>query len=417
MSEPASTRKPAPGRCRVCGNDVVEFLDLGRQPLSDAFLTPKDIGHEFFYRLAVGFCADCTMVQLMEEVPRERMFHQDYPYHSSGSSVMREHFAATARRFLETELADADAPFIVELGCNDGIMLKTVRDAGVRHLGFEPSGGVGRLAASEGIRVREDFFEERTAADVRDREGTADVIYAANTLCHIPYMDSVLRGVDTLLAPKGVFVFEDPYLGDIVERTSFDQIYDEHFFFFTARSVREMARGAGLELVDVERLPVHGGEVRYTLARAGARQPSPAVAALLAEEAERGLADPGTLEAFANRVARHRDDLVALLRRLRAEGRTVAAYGATAKSATVTNYCGIGTELVAFVSDSTPAKQDRLSPGMHLPVVPPEVFAKARPDYALLFAWNHAEEIMRKEEDFARDGGRWILYVPEVRVV
>ncbi|MFI1929138.1 methyltransferase domain-containing protein [Streptomyces sp. NPDC020330] len=417
MSQPVSMSDPRPGRCRVCGADVVEFLDLGAQPLSDAFLTPKDIGHEFFYRLAVGRCTDCTMVQLMEEVPRERMFHAEYPYHSSGSSVMREHFAATARRFLDTELAGTEDPFVVELGCNDGIMLRTVHEAGVRHLGFEPSGGVGRLAAESGVRVREAFFEESTASELRRQEGAADVIYAANTLCHIPYMDSVLRGVDALLAADGVFVFEDPYLGDIVEQTSFDQIYDEHFFFFTARSVRAMARRAGLELVDVERLPVHGGEVRYTLARAGSRQPSPAVAELLAEEEARGLADPRTLDAFAGRVARHRDELVALLRRLRAEGHTVAAYGATAKSATVTNYCGIGTESVSFVSDSTPAKQDRLSPGMHLPVVPPEVFAKAKPDYALLFAWNHAEEIMRKEEDFAREGGRWILYVPEVRVV
>ncbi|GAB2840647.1 class I SAM-dependent methyltransferase [Lentzea nigeriaca] len=401
-------------KCRICESAVTEFLDLGRQPLSDAFLRPQDTDGEFFYRLAVGVCESCTMVQLVEEVPRDRMFHEDYPYHSSGSSVMREHFAGTARGFLERELTSAD-PFVVELGCNDGIMLGTVKDAGVRHLGVEPSGGVAKIAAAQGIRVLNAFFEEETAIEIREADGPADVIYAANTLCHIPYMDSILRGVDALLGPNGVFVFEDPYLGDIVAKTSFDQIYDEHFFFFTARSVQAMAERFGLELVDVTRLPVHGGEVRYTLARAGARTPSPAVAALVAEE--EGLSDLATLERFAVSVANIRTDLVALLRRLKDEGKTVAAYGATAKSATVTNFCGIGPELVSYVCDTTPAKQHRLSPGTHIPVEPAEVFARSYPDYALLFAWNHAEEIMAKEKEFRANGGKWILYVPEVHVV
>ncbi|GGU72008.1 class I SAM-dependent methyltransferase [Lentzea flava] len=401
-------------KCRICESAVTEFLDLGRQPLSDAFLRPQDTDGEFFYRLAVGVCESCTMVQLVEEVPRDRMFHEDYPYHSSGSSVMREHFAATARGFLERELTSAD-PFVVELGCNDGIMLGTVKDAGVRHLGVEPSGGVAKIAAAQGIRVLNAFFEEETAIGIHEADGPADVIYAANTLCHIPYMDSILRGVDALLGPNGVFVFEDPYLGDIVAKTSFDQIYDEHFFFFTARSVQAMAERFGLELVDVTRLPVHGGEVRYTLARAGARTPSPAVAALVAEED--GLSDLATLERFAANVAKIRTDLIALLRKLKDEGKTVAAYGATAKSATVTNFCGIGPELVSYVCDTTPAKQHRLSPGTHIPVEPAEVFARSYPDYALLFAWNHAEEIMAKEKEFRANGGKWILYVPEVHVV
>ncbi|TKK87207.1 class I SAM-dependent methyltransferase [Herbidospora galbida] len=408
---------PATSQCRICAGTVREFIDFGRQPLSDAFVDPAfRPEEEFFYRLATGVCGDCRMVQLMEEVPRERMFHADYPYLSSGSTYMRSHFEDIAKRFLSTELTGED-PFIVELGCNDGVMLKTVSDAGVRHLGVEPSGGVADVAAAKGVRVRKDFFEEATAADVRRADGPADVIYAANTLCHIPYMDSILKGVTTLLKPTGVFVFEDPYLGDIVERSSFDQIYDEHFFLFAAQSVKEMAARNGLELVDVERIPVHGGEVRYTLAPAGRRTPSAAVAALLAEEEARDLAGLATLEGFATSVRKIRDDLVALLTRLREEGKTVAAYGATAKSATVANYCGLGPELVAYVSDTTPAKQDRLTPGSHIPVKSPEHFADPYPDYALLFAWNHADEIMAKEQAFRDSGGRWILYVPDVHIV
>lgn len=407
---------PNVAKCRICESEVVEFLDLGRQPLSDAFRGRDDDSEEFFYRLAVGCCVTCSMVQLMEEVPRERMFHEAYPFHSSGSAVMREHFAATARHFLRSEATGED-PFVVEIGCNDGIMLRTIAEAGVRHVGFEPSGGVAALAAGHGVRTRTEFFEAETARAVLATDGPADVIFAANTLCHIPYMDSVLTGVEALLAPDGVFVFEDPYWGDIVAKTSFDQIYDEHFYLFTATSVAAMAGRFGLELVDVTRLTVHGGEVRYTLARAGARTPSAEVTALLGEEAAADLSGPATLRGFADAVDGIRQDLVALLEKLRAGGHRVVAYGATAKSATVTNLCGIGQDLVSAVYDNTPAKQHRLTPGAHLPVRPTDEFTAPYPDYAVLFAWNHAQEIMAKEQGFRDAGGRWVLYVPDVRVV
>ncbi|MFE7448881.1 methyltransferase domain-containing protein [Streptomyces griseus] len=403
-----------PSACRICGAATEEFLDLGRQPLSDAFPEEPPVA-EFFYDLRVASCTACAMVQLVEEVPRERMFHEDYPYYSSGSAVMREHFARTAAEFLEGELDREDA-FAVEIGCNDGVMLRQIGRAGVRHLGFEPSRKVADVARGYGVRVRGDFFEEKTAADVRRTEGPANVIYAANTLCHIPYMESVFRGVDALLAEDGVFVFEDPYFGDVVEKTSFDQIYDEHFYLFTARSVCAMAERFGFELVDVRRLPVHGGEIRYTLARAGSRRPAPAVDELLDQEETRRLTAPDVLRRFAGDVSAIRDDLLALLTRLRDEGRTVVAYGATAKSATVANYCGLGPDLVSFVCDTTPAKQGRLTPGTHIPVRAAEAFADPYPDYALLFAWNHADEIMAKETGFRESGGHWIRYVPGVRV-
>ena len=401
--------------CRICSGEVVEFIDLGRQPLADAFRLPESREPEFFYRLAVGTCRDCHTVQLMEEVPRERMFHQDYPYLSSGSTVMRAHFEGMAKRLLDTELQGSD-PFVVEIGCNDGVLLKTIAASGVRHVGVEPSGGVADLAAAEGVTVRKDFFEESTALDILESQGHADVIYSANTFSHIPYVDSVLKGIKALLAPTGVFVFEDPYFGDIVERTSFDQIYDEHFFFFTARSVARMAELSGLELVDVESLPTHGGQLRYTLVHAGARRPSDAVAARIAEEKRRELTAPDTLSRFVSNVEHVRTRLLEELRRIRERGERVVGYGATAKSATVLNYCGIGPELVEFICDSTPTKQGRVTPGMHIPVRTPEEYRRSYPEYALLLAWNHAEEIMAKEKAFQEAGGRWIRYVPEVSI-
>lgn len=407
---------PSMVECRVCGEAVIEFINFGRQPLSDAFRGPDQRGEEFFFRLAVGQCEACSMVQLIEEVPRSKMFHAEYPYFSSGSSVMREHFEETAQQLLEDELTGAD-PFIVEIGSNDGIMLRTIDKAGVRHLGVEPSAGVADHARSQGINVLVEFFEASSAARVRADYGPADVVYAANTFCHIPYVDSIFEGLDALLTPDGVFVFEDPYLGEIIRCTSFDQIYDEHFYFFTATSVRAMAQRFGFDLVDVKRLPVHGGEVRYTLARTGTRRPTPAVNSLLAEESARGLHDLAVLAQFAASVAVVRDDLMALLRKLKLDGATVVGYGATAKSATVTNYCGITPDLVSYVCDTTPAKQNKTTPGAHLPIRPAEAFAEPYPDYALLFAWNHAQEIMDKETGFRDAGGKWILYTPNIRVL
>ncbi|GAA3475635.1 class I SAM-dependent methyltransferase [Streptomyces yanii] len=396
-------------RCRVCSAAVHEFLDFGRQPLSSAFRSPGETEKEFRFRLAVGICGSCTMVQLLEEVPQGRRAHKGYPYHSSGSTVMHEHFERTARRFLSAELTAAD-PFFVEIGYNDGVVLDTVRDAGVRQLAFEPSGeGAGRVHCS--------FFDTASAQEVRTAEGPADIIYAANTLCDVADIATVLEGADILLAPDGVLVFEDPYFGEIIERTSFDQIYDEHFYYFTARSVRAMARRSGFDLVDVERLPVHGGQIRYSLARTGRRGPTAAVTELLAEEESRGLTEPETLNGFTATVATIRTELVELLRRLTREGHRVVGYGATAKSSTVLNYCGIGPDLVPLVCDSTPSKQGRLTPGTHIPVHPPQAFSDPYPDYALLFAWNHAEEVMAKEQAFREAGGRWILYVPDVHIV
>ncbi|MFI9203879.1 methyltransferase domain-containing protein [Streptomyces sp. NPDC053048] len=401
--------------CRICGGTVQECLDLGRQPVSNAFLEPKDAGRETFYRLTVGFCTSCTMVQQLEEVPRDAMFRTDYPYRSSLSTAMRDHFEGVAQHFLDEVLTGPD-PFLVEIGSNDGVMLNTIGRAGVRHLGVDPSRDAAEVARRQGTRVLVDFFEESTARAIRAEDGPADVIYSANCFSHIAYIGSILRGVDVLLAPEGLFVFEDRYLGDIIEQTSFDQIYDEHFYLFAVHSVRAMAERFGFELVDVTRLAVHGGAIRYTVARPGVREPSAAVHAMLADERRRGLAREETFLAFGAGIERIRADLVKLLGELRADGRRVVGYGATSRSATVTGYCGIGPDLVPFICDSTPEKQGRITPGSHIPIRPPEAFRDPYPDYALLFAWNHAEEIMAKERAFREAGGRWVLYVPDVHV-
>ncbi|MEV4259199.1 class I SAM-dependent methyltransferase, partial [Spirillospora sp. NPDC049652] len=293
-------------RCRICFGPVREFLDLGRQPRSDAFLRPDGLGGEFFFRLAAGTCGDCGMAQLTETVPAEAMFHRDYPYRTSQSARMSEHFARTARR-LAAAVRDRPDPFVVEVGCNDGGVLPTLARAGVRHLGVDPSGRAAAEAAARGARVLTAFFDKESAAEVRAAEGPADLVFSANTVSHVADLGSVFAGADLLLAADGRMVFEDPYLGDVLARTAFDQVIDEHVYLFTAGSVREAARRYGFELVHVEPLDVHGGQLRFTVARPGRHPVSDAVTRTLRRE-ERDLP---ALDGFAARVERVRDELVA----------------------------------------------------------------------------------------------------------
>lgn len=403
-------------RCRICGGALREVLDLGRQPVSNAFAKREDADKVPFFRLAVGLCTSCTMVQQLETVPPNDMYRADYPYRASGSLVIRRHFEDVARHIIETCPGGRDG-FVVEIGSNDGVMLKTLSAAGMRHLGVDPAASAGEVARSQGVNVRTDFFSAPTAAEIRAEYGQANLIFSANTFSHISYLDSIFEGVDTLLAPDGLFVFEDRSLADILRHNYFDQIYDEHIYLFSVGSVQAMAAHFGFELVDAEHLPLHGGSIRYTVARKNTREPSPAVEKFLAQEKADGLSDESAFVRFSGEIDRIKKDLVSLLRDLRSDGQRVVGYGATSRSATVLNYFGIGADLLPFVCDSTPEKQGRVTPGSMIPVCPPDAFSDPFPDYALLFAWNHAEEIMAKEHLFQDKGGRWIIYVPQVHIV
>lgn len=403
-------------KCRLCGSAVHKVLDLGRQPVSNAFVRPEDASRVPFYQLEVGLCTSCTMVQQLNAVPPNEMYRADYPYRASGSSLIRRHGEDVARHIIQTCPGGRDR-FVVEVGSNDGVMLKTVSNAGMRHLGVDPAAEAGEVARRQGINVRTDFFNESTAAKIREEHGPAHIIYSANTISHISYLDSIFRGVDLLLATNGLFVIEDRYLGDILKCVYFDQIYDEHIYLFSVRSVQALAARFGLELVDAQHLDLHGGTIRYTIAHAGVQDPTPNVGALLAQEAVAGIADEATFARFSDHIGRIRTDLVRLLSDLHSDGARVVGYGATSRSATVMNFCHIGPDLIPIVCDSTPEKQGRLTPGSKIPVCSPEAFTDPYPDYALLFAWNHAEEIMAKEKLFREKGGRWILYAPEVHLV
>ncbi len=401
-------------KCLICDHAIEPFISFGRMPIANGFLTPDQFADEPFFELTTGFCDHCKMVQLTELVDPHKMFHENYAFFSSTSSRMAAHFKALADDIRARHLGPD--PFVVEIGSNDGIFLRHFAAAGIRHLGIEPSANVAAAARANGVDTIGEFFSEPVARKIVAEYGHADVFVGANVMCHIPSMHSVVAGIATLLKPSGVLIFEDPYLGDIIERTSYDQIYDEHAFYFSVTALDHLFARHGLEIVDVQPQTTHGGSMRYTVGRAGAHPVSAATARQRQKEQALGLGQASTYDAFRKRVEQSRVDLMALLRKLNAEGKRVVGYGATSKSTTVINYCGISPGLVEFISDTTPIKQGKVSPGAHIPIKPSSDFTARYPDYALLFAWNHEEEIRAKEREFLAHGGRWIVYVPAVEV-
>ena len=401
--------------CLICKTPIEPFLSFGKMPIANGFLAPEQYPEEYFFELKTAFCPRCKMVQLVDLVDERKMFHENYAFFSSTSVRMAEHFQRFAQGVMSEYLGASD-PFVVEIGSNDGIMLQNFSRAGVRHLGIEPSANVAEVARGKGIRTISEFFNEDLASRIVAEHGQADAFLGANVMCHIPYLHSVAAGIKILLKPRGVLMFEDPYLGDIVQKTSYDQIYDEHAFYFSVASISHLFGEHGLEVIDVQPQNVHGGSMRYVIAHKGARPVLAAVNTQRAKEDVLGLHRPETYDGLRRNVERSRDELMSLLRDLKRQGKRVVGYGATSKSATVTNYCGITPDLVEFISDTTPIKQGKFSPGAHIPVRPYRAFQERYPDYALLFAWNHAEEIMANEQKFRDAGGKWIIYVPKVQV-
>jgi len=371
-----------------------------------------EIDEEYFFELKPIFCEKCCSFQIEDQPDPALMFHDHYAFFSRTSAFMQRHFKAYADWVYDNHLSGDDL-FVVEIGSNDGIMLENFANRGVRHLGVEPSANVAAEARKHGVNTIVRFFGAETAKDIVGEHGRADALLAANVMCHIPDLNGIAAGADILLKKDGVLIFEDPYLGAMIEKVSYDQIYDEHVFIFSALSVANMFAPHGFELIDLLPQETHGGSMRYVLARKGERAVSATVSEIVASEKAQGLHLPETYEQFRKDCEASKERLLRLLKAEKEAGRRVVGYGATSKSTTILNYCGIGSDLIEFISDTTPIKQGKLTPGMHIPVKPYEAFKENYPDTALLLAWNHMKEIMAKEEEFLSQGGKWISPIPE----
>ncbi|MFH1798614.1 MAG: class I SAM-dependent methyltransferase [Candidatus Omnitrophota bacterium] len=404
-------------KCWACGFGVKSFMSFGQMPIANGFLFKKQFEDEYFFEMETAFCPNCFMFQLVNQPDREQMFNENYAFFSGTSRMMGEHFEQFANCVVEDYLREEVNPFVVEIGSNDGIMLKHFADRGIRHLGIEPSGNVARIARERGINTIVDFFDKNLAERIVSEYGQADAYIAANVMCHIPYIKSIAEGIKILLKPDGIVVFEDPYLGDVIQKTTYDQIYDEHTFLFSVCSIQRLFNQYDMEIIHVEPQETHGGSMRYIIANKGVKPVRESVEKQLEFERKLGLTKLETYEIFKKNCEKYRVDLIALLNDIRSQGKTIAGYAATSKSTTIINWCGITREHLDYICDTTPIKQGKYSPGKHISVRPYEEFKKNYPDYALLFAYNHEKEIMAKEQEFMKQGGKWITYVPEIKII
>jgi methylation protein EvaC len=402
--------------CLVCNTPIEEFVSYGKMPIANGFLKPEQFSKEYFFDLKVGFCPKCTMVQLIEQPDREMMFNENYAFYSSTSRLMGIHFKDFADTIKNRFLKDSSR-FVVEMGSNDGIMLQHFKAMGISHLGIEPSSNVADVARKNGINTVSKFFDESLAREIVKEYGQADAFLSANCMCHIPYIHSIAEGIKILLKDNGVLAFEDPYMGDVIETTAYDQIYDEHVFLFSVTSIQELFGQHEMEVFDVEHQETHGGSMRYYLGHKGNHAISTNVSSQIKKEQNLGLHKIETYCQFRKNCEESKADLIALLNKIRKEGNRIVGYAATSKSTTIINYCGITTAHLDFISDTTPIKQGRFSPGAHIPIKPYEEFSANYPKYSLLFAYNHAKEIMAKEQNYVQSGGKWIVYVPKVQVL
>jgi hypothetical protein len=422
MAEPhplaAVREESVPGAtvCRHCAAPLrLTMVDLGKSPLCQTVLTDEELARgETFYPLHVRVCEQCWLAQIPELAAPEEIF-SEYAYFSAYSDSWVEH----ARRYVD-EMCDrlslGPESLVVELASNDGYLLQHFLPKSVPVLGVEPAVNVAEAAVACGVETITEFFGAELGARLAEERGHADLVLGNNVLAQVPDINDFAAGVAALLAPDGTATFEFPHLAKLVEHLEYDTIYHEHFSYFSLFSIRSIFGAQGLDLVDVQELPSHGGSLRAFLRHAEVcATPSAAVHDVLAREDVLGLRDPASYARFADGVRESKRALLDLLIGLRREGKQVIGYGAPGKGNTLLNYCGIRTDFLDYTVDRNPYKQGKYTPGTHIPIHPPDLIAETRPDVIVILPWNLAREISDQLAYTAEWGARLFVPIPTAR--
>ncbi len=403
--------------CRICGSiRLYNFLSLDSMPIPNGFLTKEELRKsEPRYPLGVNVCEDCWLVQLTHIIPPEIMF-KNYLYIPSTSTTMLQHFKSFAHTtVVDYKLSPKD--LVIDIGSNDGTLLGFFKEEEIKVLGIDPASNLAQLARLKGIDTIDDFFGPELAKKVVKSHGQAKVITATNVVAHMNDIHSLCEGVDKLLTKDGVFIMEFPYLIDLIDKNEFDTIYHEHLSYFSITPLVSLFKKHNMQIYDVKRLSIHGGSVRVFVKRNDPKlKRTAAVKEILDLENLKKINKRTAYDDFARRVKVIRRDLVKYLKELKAQGKIIVGYGASAKGNVLLNYCKISTDLLDYVVDSIPYKQGRFTPGTHIPIHTENRLDRDMPHYALLLAWNFADEILQKKVDYRVKGGQFIITIPYLRI-
>jgi SAM-dependent methyltransferase len=401
-------------RCRACDGEVETIMAFGEVPLADRLVEPGMDGSRWRAPLSLARCRKCGLVQLRETVDPTVLFYSEYPYFSSVSPALKRHFQGTYHAVCRRKALGADS-LVVEAASNDGCLLSHFLERGIPVLGIDPAAAPVRMALNRGIPTREAFFGEELAEELADNGVMADVFIGTNVLAHVADLMGFLKGVKRILKPDGLAIFEVPWLVDMVRKGEFDTVYHQHLCYFSLTSLVLLMRSVDLAVVGVEHISIHGGSLRVVVGHDPMEDGT--VSPLLAKEAAMGVSSKGFIAGLESKARRIRCDLRGLLEEFNSNGMKVAAYGAAAKATTFLAYCGIGVEELEFVVDLNAFKQGKMMIGSRLPIVPLEAIEARRPEVLLILAWNFADEIMSQLSSYAEAGGRFVVPVPEVRLI
>lgn len=400
--------------CRHCDAPLtLDFLDLGYAPPSNAYLPAEALNRpELTFPLRVKACPTCYLVQTEDFAEADQLFTSDYAYFSSTSRSWLDH-AARYCESISARLGLDATSHVIEVASNDGYLLKNFVAADIPCLGVEPTKSTAKAAEALGVPVLQAFFGEAMARDLPK----SDLVLGNNVYAHVPDINDFTRGLRAVLKPQGVITLEFPHLMRLVEFNQFDTVYHEHYSYLSLTAVERIMIAAGCRIFDIEELPTHGGSLRIFACRDDADHVEhDAVAALRAEERARGMNTPDYYTAFQHKAETVKNDFLRFLLQAKAEGKSVAAYGAAAKGNTLMNFGGVKPDLISFVCDAAPAKQNQFMPGSHVPILAPSVLPENRPDYLVIFPWNIAEEVMTQNADLAAQGTKFVTAVPDLQV-